>query len=447
MTDLLFARAQMGFSLAFHIIFAVAGIALPLMMVISEFLWIKTGVKTYLELTKRWAKGTAVLFAVGAVSGTVLSFELGLLFPEFMNWSGSVIGLPFALEGFAFFTEAIFLGIYLYGWDKVNKWFHLLAGIIVSISGAFSAIFVVTANAWMIAPTGFKLVNGLPTEIDPVAAMLNPAAGPQILHMVIASYAAVGFLVAGVHAFMLRKNKKNQFHRKALAIALALGCSMALLEPLSGDILAKMVAETQPIKLAAMEGQFKTESGAPLRIGGLPDVEKRSTPLSIEIPYLLSILSYGDPNATVKGLNEFDKENWPPVAAVHIYFQIMVACGILMAFLALWAGTVYLKSRKLPDSNRFLLATMLASPLGIIAIEAGWMVTELGRQPWVINGILKTSKAVTPMPGLWVPFTSFFLVYLFLGVIVIWLLIRQVSSSPEIIEPTSSNNPAPVGVD
>lgn len=257
----------MGFSLAFHIIFAVAGIALPLMMVIAETLWLKTGDEIYKTITKRWARGTAVLFAVGAVSGTVLSFELGLLWPQFMKWAGSIIGLPFALEGYAFFTEAIFLGIYLYGWDKVSKSMHLMSGWIVAISGALSAIFVVIANAWMNCPVGFKLVGNLPTEIDPLKAMTSPAAFPQVLHMLIASYAAIGLLAAGVHAFMLLRDRQNQFHRRAFGICLALGCTMSLAEPLSGDLLAQMVADTQPVKLASLEGQFDTMRGAPLRIG------------------------------------------------------------------------------------------------------------------------------------------------------------------------------------
>ncbi|MBC8000790.1 MAG: cytochrome ubiquinol oxidase subunit I [Leptolyngbya sp.] len=440
MSDLLFARAQMGFSLAFHILFAVAGIALPLMMVIAEWFWIKTGEDTYLQLTKRWAKGAAVLFAVGAVSGTVLSFELGLLWPAFMKWSGSVIGLPFALEGFAFFTEAIFFGIYLYAWDKVNRTMHLVSGLIVAISGMLSAVFVVIANAWMNAPVGFKLVNGLPTEVDPIGAMMSPAAFPQVLHMVIASYAAIGFLTAGIHAFMLLKQKDNQFHRRAFGIALSLGCVMALAEPVTGDLLAQMVAHTQPIKLAALEGQFETERGAPLRIGGIPNVETRSTPYSIEIPKMLSILAYHDPTAVVKGLNEFARDLWPPVMWVHINFQIMVGCGSAMALISLWAAFLFWKTRRLPDNPLFLKAVILASPLGCLAIESGWMVTELGRQPWVVHGILRTSKAVTPMPGLWLPFTTFMLVYLFLAVIVIILLYRQVSESPNIVVDEGAGN-------
>ncbi len=442
MSDLIFARAQMGFSLAFHIIFAVAGIALPLMMVIAEALWLKTGDEIYKTITKRWARGTAVLFAVGAVSGTVLSFELGLLWPEFMKWAGSIIGLPFALEGYAFFTEAIFLGIYLYGWDKVSKPMHLLSGCIVALSGALSAVFVVIANAWMNAPVGFKLVGNLPTEIDPLKAMTSPAAFPQVLHMLIAAYAAIGLLAAGVHAFMLLRDRQNVFHRRALGICLALGCTMALAEPLSGDILAQMVAHTQPIKLAALEGQFDTMRGAPLRIGGLPNVETKQTPYSIEIPKMLSMLAFHDLDAEVKGLNDFPRDVWPPVLLVHLNFQIMVACGVIMGVVSLWAAALYAKTKRLPDSTAFLKAVICISPLGLIAIESGWMVTELGRQPWVVHGVLRTSHAVTPMPGLWLPFTTFLFVYMALAVIVVALLIREFSRSKDVVAGVQHTSPA-----
>ncbi len=242
MTDLLAARSQMAISLMFHILFAIAGMAMPVLMVVSEALWLRTGKTLYLDLTQRWAKGTAILFAVGAVSGTVLSFELGLLWPKFMEYAGAIIGMPFSLEGFAFFTEAIFLGIYLYGWDRVPPRAHWWAGVVVAVSGGLSAVFVVTANAWMNTPVGFDLVDGKMTNIDPVAAMLSPAALPEALHMLLAAYAAVGFAVAGIHAFVLLRHPGDPFHRAALAIALLVGGPAALLQPVSGDLLARMVA-------------------------------------------------------------------------------------------------------------------------------------------------------------------------------------------------------------
>jgi cytochrome bd ubiquinol oxidase subunit I len=442
MNDLLAARSQMAMSLAFHIVFAAIGIAMPLLMVIAEWRWLRTKEEIYLTLAKRWAKGTAILFAVGAVSGTVLSFELGLLWPKFMEHAGAIIGMPFSLEGFAFFTEAIFLGIYLYGWNRVSPRKHLFAGAVVALSGALSGIFVVIANAWMNSPTGFDLVDGRPANIDPVAAMMNPMAFSQTLHMTLAAYAATGFLVAGVHAFMLLRDRENIFHRRALAIALAVGGVAAVLQPVSGDLSARAVAVTQPVKLAAMEGHFETGPRAPLRVGGLPDEERRETKYSIEIPAGLSVLSFHDPNAVVQGLNDFPRELWPNVTIVHLAFQVMVGLGMLMMLAALWGLFVWQRKRALPDGKWFLRSLVALAPAGMIAIEAGWVVTEVGRQPWIIQGVMKTAEAVTPMPGLVVPFVAFTLLYIFLSVIVVWLLIRQVAKSPREYEPEAAHAPA-----
>src|SRR2546427_11990398 len=303
MSDLLAARSQMGISLAFHIIFALVGIGMPLLMVVAERRWLITRDEIYLELAQRWAKGTAILFAVGAVSGTVLSFELGLLWPGFMRFAGSIIGMPFSLEGFAFFTEAIFLGISLYGWERIRPRAHLAAGVIVAASGAASGIFVVIANAWMNTPAGFTLVRGAVVHVDPIAAMRNPAALSQTIHMTLAAYAATGFAVAGIHAFLLLKDRANAFHRRALVIALLVGAPAAVLQPISGDLSARHLARHQPVKLAAAEALFETRAGAPLTLGGWPDVERRQTRLAIDVPYGLSLLAFHDPGAVVKGLD------------------------------------------------------------------------------------------------------------------------------------------------
>jgi cytochrome d ubiquinol oxidase subunit I len=434
MPDLLAARSQMAVSLAFHIIFAVVGIGMPVLMVIAERRWQKTGDPIHLDLAKRWSKGTAILFAVGAVSGTVLSFELGLLWPGFMEVAGGIIGMPFSLEGFAFFTEAIFLGIYLYGWDRIAPRAHLWAGIAVAVSGAASGIFVVTANSWMNSPAGFDMVDGRVVNIDPIAAMLNPMAFQQTLHMTLAAYAATGFAVAGIHAFLLLSDPANAFHRRALSAALVLGAPAAVLQPISGDISARSVAERQPVKLAAMEAHFETTAGAPLTIGGFPDLETGETRYAIKIPNGLSLLAFHDPDAVVKGLNEFPREEWPNVVIVHTAFQIMVALGTYLALVSLWAGWLALRRRDLMASKPLLRAIALGGPMGFIAIEAGWTVTEVGRQPWIIQGVMRTADAVTPMPGLVVPFLLFTLLYCFLGVIVVWLLYRQIIRSPKATE-------------
>jgi len=442
MSDLLAARSQMAVSLGFHIIFAVVGIGMPVLMVIAERRWQKTGDPIHLDLAKRWARGTAILFAVGAVSGTVLSFELGLLWPGFMELAGGIIGMPFSLEGFAFFTEAVFLGIYLYGWDRISPRAHLWAGIAVAVSGAASGIFVVTANSWMNSPAGFDLVGGQPVNVDPIAAMLNPMAFQQTLHMTLAAYAATGFAVGGIHAFLLLFDPANAFHRRALTAALALGAPAAVLQPISGDISARSVAARQPIKLAAMESHFQTQAAAALTLGGFPDVDHGVTRYAIKIPYGLSLLAFHDPHAVVRGLNEFPREDWPNVPIVHTAFQIMVGLGTYMALVSLWVAWTWIRRKSVTGSRWLLRSIAVAAPMGFIAIEAGWTVTEVGRQPWIIQGVLRTADAVTPMPGLVVPFLLFTLLYCFLGMIVAWLLYRQILRSPKSSEWTRVYAPA-----
>ena len=423
MTDLLAARTQMALSLGFHIVFAEIGIAMPLMMVIAEWRWHRTGDRVFLELAHRWAKGTAILFAVGAVSGTVLSFELGLLWPGFMRFAGPIIGIPFSLEGFAFFLEAIFLGVYLYGWERVSRRAHLAAGVVVAVSGAASALFVVLVNAWMNTPTGYQLArDGSLASIDPIAAMQSPAAVQQVLHMLLAAYAATGLAVAGLHAWMLLRGRNAPLHRRALVIALLVGAPAAVLQPLSGDISARVVAETQPVKLAALEGQWATVRGAPLRIGGWPDVEREETRWALEIPYGLSLLARHDPGATIQGLKAVARRDRPPVAVVHLAFQAMVGAGSTMMLVAVWAGWLAWRRRDLADERWFLRALATITPFGFIATEAGWIVTEVGRQPWVVQGVMRTADAVTPMPGLIVPMLSFTLLYIALGAIVATLM-------------------------
>jgi len=438
MTDLLAARSQMALSLAFHILFAVAGIAMPLLMVVAEWRALRSGDPLDWALARRWAKGTSILFAVGAVSGTVLSFELGLLWPGFMGFAGSIIGMPFSLEGFAFFTEAIFLGIYLYGWQRVPPRVHLLAGVVVAVSGAASAVFVVIANAWMNAPVGFRMVGGHAVDVDPLAAMASPAAFPQVVHMIIAAYAAIGAAVAGIHALGLLRQPAaaRPFHRRALALALWVGGVAAVAQPLSGDLLAQMVARNQPVKLAAMEGHFHTQTEAPLHLGGLPDPATRTTPYAVKIPYGLSLLAFHDPHARVQGLLDFPEADWPAVPVVHICFQLMVLCGLGMVGVVLLAALLAFRRRRKEQAAAdlgwprwFLWLVVLVSPMGFVAIETGWMVTELGRQPWIIYGVLRTAQAVTPMPGLLVPFLTFTLLYFFLAVVVVLLLRRQVEDS------------------
>lgn len=428
MEDLLAARLTMALSLGFHIIFASIGISMPFLMVISHWKWLKNKDEIYLKLTKVWSKGVAILFAIGAVSGTVLSFELGILWPEFMRHAGPIIGMPFSWEGTAFFIEAICIGLFFYGWKRMNKYVHWFSGLMVGISGVASGVFVVCANAWMNAPTGFTFENGQFSNIDPFAAMFNPAWVSQTLHMTIAGFQATGFGVAGIHAILLLKDSSNLLHQKALKIALTFGCVAALLQPLSGDFSAKDVAKRQPLKLAAMEAHFETEKGAGLYLGGIPNVETEEVKYGIKIPYALSFLAFGDFTSEVKGLKEFPKDEWPPVLIVHIAFQIMVGCGMIMAAAALIYFFFRWKKKNLIFNRKFLTLIALCTPLGFIAIESGWIVTEVGRQPWIIYGIMKTSEAVTPVPGQVYHLLLFAILYGFLSIIAVWLMIRQMKA-------------------
>lgn len=440
----------MGLSLAFHIVFAVIGIAMPMLMVLAEARWLRDGNPLDLELAKRWSKGTAIMFAVGAVSGTALSFELGLLWPEFMRFAGAIIGMPFSLEGFAFFLEAIFLGVYLYGWNRVPPRAHLLAGVMVLLSGTFSGIFVVCANGWMNTPTGFEMdAAGQVISIDPIAAMLNPAAIPEAIHMTIAAFEAVGFAVAGIHAYALLRggpvaeNTENtgnietaarshrELHTRALSIALLVGGVAALLQPLSGHQSAVQVATNQPVKMAAMEAHWDTHKGVGAVIGGWPDEEAERTDYKLEIPYLMSVLAFGDPDAEIRGLKDFPREDRPPIAVVHVAFQIMVGCGMTLAGAAVLLLLLWWRKRALFHDPWVLRGIVAIAPLGVIAVQAGWTVTEVGRQPWVIRGILRTADAVTPMPHLIVPFSAFMVLYAVLGFVALSLLKRHVFATIE----------------
>ncbi|GGB82888.1 cytochrome ubiquinol oxidase subunit I [Dyadobacter sediminis] len=426
MNDFIAARSQMALSLGFHIVFSCIGMVMPFFMAVAHYMWLRTDKAVYKNVTKAWSKGVAIFFATGAVSGTVLSFELGLLWPEFMKHAGPIFGMPFSLEGTAFFIEAIALGFFLYGWDRFNKWFHWFTGVIVGVSGLASGILVVAANAWMNSPAGFNFVDGKYLNIDPIKAMFNDAWFSQALHMTIAAFVATGFAVAGIHALMILKGKNVLFHTRSFQIAAIFGCAAALVQPFSGDISAKDVAKRQPAKLAAMEAHFHTEKSASLIVGGIPDEENKRVNYALKLPGFLSFLAHGDFESEVKGLDQIPAENHPPVAITHYAFQIMVGMGTAMMlisalyFMALW------KKKKWLESEWLLKLFVAATPLGFIAVEAGWTVTEVGRQPWIINGIMRTADAVTPMPGIAYSFYLFTAVYVSLACVVIFMLYRQI---------------------
>ena len=413
----------MGFSLGFHIIFAAIGMTMPFFMSAAHFLYLRGRDSIYLDLTRMWMKGVAILFAVGAVSGTVLSFELGLLWPGFMQHAGAIIGMPFSWEGTAFFLEAIAIGLFLYGWKRMKPWVHWTTGLVVGISGFASGIFVVAANSWMNAPSGFDWSNGAAHNIDPVAAMFNRAWLHQTIHMQLAAVQSVGGAVGGIHAWLYLRGKAPEVHLKALRIAMVFGAAAAILQPFAGHFAGERVAKLQPAKLAAIEGHFETSRRAPLTLGGLPDPETRTMKAGVPIPGLLSLLAHRDINAEVIGLDRFPREDWPPVLIVHVAFQVMVAIGTLLALV----GVVYFWFNRKAAFPRWFLWTLVAcAPLGTIAMEAGWIVTEVGRQPWIIYNIVRTADAVTPVPGMVYHFVLFLVLYLGLAFTTAWLLRRQI---------------------
>ncbi|MCB1042199.1 MAG: cytochrome ubiquinol oxidase subunit I [Acidobacteria bacterium] len=418
------ARGQMAFSLGFHIIFASISMVMPFLMFLAYRNYLKHGNPIDLRLTKAWMKGTAILFATGAVSGTALSFQLGLLWPHFMKHAGPIFGMPFSLEGAAFFLEAIFLGLFLYGWNRLSPHLHLLCAFLVGLFGLASGILVIAANGWMNAPAGFDWVHGQAINIDPWAAMFNKAWPLQAIHMLIAAFQATCLAAAGLHAVGLLRGQALSFHRRAMEYLLPLLAISSLIQPFVGDLSAKAIAKRQPEKLAAMEAHFHSETPAPLLMGGWPDETTQTVKYGFYLPAMLSFLAHGDFSAAVTGLDAFPRDEWPPVLVTHLAFQTMVGIG---SMLALWA-VVYLMARwrkvDLLAKRWWLWILRVTMPLGFVALEAGWVVTEVGRQPWIIYRVMRTADAVTPVTGLGWAFAMIVVLYVSLGVISFYLLSR-----------------------
>jgi cytochrome d ubiquinol oxidase subunit I len=418
------ARATMGTSLGFHIVFAVLGVGMPLLMAIAEGVGIRRHDQGWLDLARRWSRAFGILFAVGAVSGTALSFELGLLWPSFMNFSGSIIGLPFTAEGFAFFIEAIFLGLYLYGWDRLRPLHHWLTSIPIALSGAASSVFVVMANGWMNTPAGFTLKNGDVIAVDPIAAALNPSTWTEDPHMLVSAYVVTGFVVAAVYAMGMLRGRGDPFHRRGLALGMGMAATAIVLAGITGDTSARFVYQAQPIKFAAMEGLYQTQRGAPLHLGGIPSDSEHRVLYAIEIPKALSLLAALDPNAPVQGLDEFPAKDRPNPVVVHLSFDTMAGLGLGLGFLAFCFWVYVLRRRRLPTWRPLLLAIVASGPAAVITMEAGWFVTEFGRQPWIVYGLIRTSQGATSAPALGLTFGIFILIYIALAVTTAGLLLR-----------------------
>ncbi|WP_226679295.1 cytochrome ubiquinol oxidase subunit I [Mesobacillus jeotgali] len=388
-----FSRVLTELTLSFHIIYATIGVGIPLMIMIAQWLGIKKQDEHYILLARRWTRGFVITVAVGVVTGTAIGLQLSLLWPNFMELAGNVIALPLFMETFAFFFEAIFLGIYLYTWDRFeNQKKHLLLLIPVAVGASFSAVFITIVNAFMNAPQGFDLVNGQLVNINPVLAMFNPAMPTKVAHVLATAYMTSAFVLASIGAFRLLKGSDHIYHKKALFLTMKIGLIFSIAAAVIGDFSGKYLAEYQPEKLAAAEWHFETHEGAPLMLYGVLDDDE--VKYALEIPYALSILAHSDPTAEVIGLNEFPEDEIPPLY-IHYLFDGMVTIGMWMMALSLvyvvgvWMKWSFIRTRW----YRWLI--VFGGPLSMLAIELGWWFAEVGRQPWILRGIMKVEDAAT----------------------------------------------------
>ena len=421
-SQLLPARSQMAFTLGFHIVLASLGVAFPAVTLIANYRAIKKGDADALTLAQRWSKVMAVLFAVGAITGTVLSFEMGLLWPGLMGRFGEVFGTPFAIEGIFFFLEAIFIAIYIYGWKRLRPWPHFWTGVPIVLSGIGGAFAVVAANSWMNQPEGFTLApDGSVTDVDPLAAIFNDATPYEVPHMILAAYMVTGFLVASVYAVAMLRGRRDRYHRLGFLIPFAVAAAATPVQIYVGDVAARAIARDQPIKFAAIEYVDETSTHVPEYIGGIrvgDDVK-----WAIEIPNLNSLLVGFSADTEVIGLETVPPEDRPPAnTLLHLAFDTMVGIGFGLLALATWFAVAWWRRRDLPRTPWFLRAAALSGVAAVVALECGWIVTEVGRQPWVVYEVLRTEDAVTTADGVWATFVAVLVLYAVLGVVTVLIL-------------------------
>ncbi len=410
-SNLLAARNQMGFTLGFHIILACFGVAFPAIMLIAEYRGRKRDDADALLLARRWSKAVAVLFAVGAVTGTVLSFEFGLLWPRFMDRFGDVFGIAFAIEGIFFFLEAIFIAIYIYGWDRLSPRAHMWAAVPIVLSGVGGAFSVIAANAWMNQPQGFTLgADGKVTEVKPFEVLFNPATGYEFFHMLLAAYMVAGFLIASVYAVGMLKGRRDRYHRLGFIIPFTVAAIATPIQLFVGDTAARAVADDQPAKFAGMECIYKGGRDQTEYLGGIcTDGEVK---YAIGIPGLDSFLVDFNTDTDVTGLDQIPDDDEPPaLTMLHLSFDTMVGIGTALLALGAWYGFVWWRRRDLPSTPWFLRAAAVAGVAAVVALECGWIVTEVGRQPWIVTGFMRTSEAVTPAQGIWFVFAGTMALY------------------------------------
>jgi cytochrome bd ubiquinol oxidase subunit I len=439
---LLQARQMQALSFAVHIPLVAFGISFPVMVVFVEWLYVRSGDRLYLTLARRWTRVMVALFAVGVITGTVLSFEMGLLWPNFTGTFGSVFGVGFAIEGFSFFMEAIFIGIYVYGWGRLSPRAHLATAIPIVLTGFTGSWMVIAVNAWMNHPGGFRLVGGKVVDVNPFKALFaNSYLWHELIHMYVAGYIVTGFIMAAVYAWSRLRGRWGRYERTALTIPLTIAALAAPVQILVGDWAARDVATTQPTKLAAIEGLYHTTRGAPEHILGW--YTDNQVKYGIEIPHLLSLLSFHSWNAGVQGLSAVPADQRPPVNVVRFAFQTMVGIGTLLATLGLVYLVVWIRRRALPESRLFYGAVVIAGPAAVAALISGWVVTEVGRQPWVVYRVMPTSAAVTGAHGIPVGYGALAATYVVVAFGLAWVL-RRLARAPLQLSGEPDVSPQPV---
>lgn len=446
------ARIETAVSLSFHIVFAVFGVGMPWLLLYTEGRWLRTGDVTWYALTRKWARVTAVLFAIGAVSGTVLSFEFGLLWPTFMATYGGAIGLLFTLEAFAFFLEAIFMGLYLYGWKRLTPRAHWLTLWPIAISGTLSTLFIVFANSWMNDPVGIGFTDGRITA-DPWRIFVSSVGWSEVTHMFVAAMMCTGGAVAGVYAWGMLRGRRDTYHRFGLNVGLCTVLGVTPVQMFLGDWSARVVAATQPLKLASMEAVYRTGSHVPLTLGGFYDQSTHKVIAGIPVPDGLSLLLGFNAGTQVQGLETTTAPNTPPVAVVHLAFDSMVGTGSLVFLIAALAAFTWWRRRRkgltpyLPQTRRWLWAAVATGPASVIAMLGGWEVTEGGRQPWIVYGKMTVADAATKSGGIGWSVLVTILIYLGLAAALLLILRRLATGAPPELagpEPGSGRGPDPV---
>jgi cytochrome d ubiquinol oxidase subunit I len=413
-SELEWARSQMAFTLGFHIILASIGVALPAIMLIANYRGLRRDDQDALRLAQRWSKVVAVTFAVGAVTGTVLSFEFGLLWPAFTGRFGEVFGVLFAIEGICFFLEAIFVAIYIFGWERLSPWTHFWAGVPIVITGLGGAFSVVAVNSWMNQPQGYSPTTGDVTSVEPLKVIFNPAVPYEVPHMILAAYLVTGFIVASVYAVGMLRGRRDRIHRLGLLIPLTVACIATPIQFAVGDTAARSIAKDQPIKFAAMECVQKTSTHVPEYIFGRCTASGMKG--GIEIPGLDSFLVGWSTSTQVIGLDSVAPDDRPPAnTMLHWAFDAMVGICTLLIGLGLWLAIGWWRKRDFPQSRWFLRATAVSGVASVVALECGWIVTEVGRQPWVVYNVMRTEDAVTKASGIWITFIAVLALYTVLG--------------------------------